>query len=295
MIADEFAGFFFEIGEKEVFMICLDHDLVINSENIHEYSHHVRTSYLEGTQVFPPLVVELKFYPDHNRFRSSLQRSNVEMFFTENRGNAFLIHLCESYFINVSGIVLRGCLEREMTLCLQKLLVEFYYINFDKYIFPLMPVTGLAENHIRELVHKLEHALKDYLATERLVNLDLGLPQVYFRLAKINSNHRDAENYRQALPHSWSRALFLSRKLMEFMPIIILEKYRVKRVQELKSLWLEYNNYLLTEDLHRLEYLAELPAKHESSYTEQVVAMFRYMKFHYLTPRHSRFKQYDFH
>ena len=275
-------------------MTCLDHGSAkIDPKNIQEYSHRIKSTYLEKTQVYPPLAIDLKFHQNHEGFQASLQRPDVKTVFTESREDSFLIHLCEACFTDASHFTLQGCLEQEMTLCLQKLLIEFYYINFKKEISPLMPVSGLAENHIRELAHKLELALKNYLATERLIDLDLGLPQVYFRLAGINPDPEDAENYQLTLPYNWSRALFLSRKFIEFMPIFLLEKRRLKRSQELKSVWLKYNDYLLTEDRHRLETMAELPAKHNSSYTTQVVAMFKYMKFHYLAPRGSKFHRQD--
>jgi len=266
----------------------------INPDKIQEYSQLIKSTYLDKTQVYPPLMVELNFYQDHESFQANLQRPNAKTIFTEKREGSFLIHLCEACFRDVTYSTLQGCLECEMTLCLQNMLVEFYHINFKKDIFPLMPVTGLAENHIRELVNKLEHALRNYLATERLIDLDMGLPQVYFRLTEIRPNQKDAENYQLTLPHNWSRALFLSRKFIEFMPILLLEKRQLKHARKLKSVWLKYNSYLLTEDRRRLETLAELPAEHSTSYTTQVVAMFKYMKFHYLAPQRSKLNQLDF-
>ena len=35
-----------------------------------------------------------------------------------------------------------------------------------------MPVTGLAENHMREVVENLECALKNYLATQMLIEME---------------------------------------------------------------------------------------------------------------------------
>ena len=277
-------------------MTCLSQDSAkIDPQNIQEHSHRIKSAYLEKTQVYPPLVIELKFHRSHECFQKSLQKRNVKTVFSENRENSFLIHLCESCFTDTSHLTLQGCLEQEITLCLQKLLTEFYYINFKKDISPLMSATGLAENHIRELVNNLQFALKNYLATERLIELDLGLPQVYFRLAEIKPNPIDAENYQLTLPHNWSKALFLSRKFIEFMPIFLLEKCQLKRARELKSVWLKYNDYLLAEDQRRLETMAELPAEDNSSYIAQVVAMFKYMKFHYLAPRGSSRSQQDSH
>lgn len=260
----------------------------IDPKNIQEHSQQIKSTYLEKTQVYPPLVIDLKFHRDQKCFQTNLQRADVKTIFTESRDDSFLIHLCESCFISASLSTLQGCLEHEMTLCLQKLLVEFYRINFKKDIFPLMPVTGLAENHMRDLVHKLEHALKNYLAIERLIELDLGLPQINYWLAEIRANHKDAEIYQRMLTHNWTRALFISRKLIEFMPITLLEKRRLKGARELKSAWWKYNDYLLNEDRHRLEIMVKLPTKYNSSYTTQVVAMFKYMKLQYLTPRRSK-------
>ena len=263
----------------------------INPDKIQEYSHLIKSTYLDKTQVYPPLQVELNFHKNHESFRTNLQRPNTKTVFTENLEGSFLIHLCEACFRDAYYSTLQGCLEREMTLCLQNLLVEFYHVNFKKDISPLMPVTGLAENYIRDLVHKLEHALKNYLATERLIDLDMGLAQVYFSLSKLRPEQKDAENYQLTLPHNWSRALFLSRKLIEFLPIFLLEKRQLKHAHKLKSSWLENNSYLLTEDRRRLETLAKVPNEHNTSYTTQVVEMFKYIKFYYLTPRHSKFNQ----
>jgi hypothetical protein len=62
----------------------------------------------------------------------------------------------------------------------------------------------------------------------------------------------------------------------------------------LKSIWLKYHSYLLADDRRCLETLAELAAEHNTSYTTQVVTMFKYMKFHYLAPQRSKLNQLDF-
>jgi hypothetical protein len=149
-----------------------------------------------------------------------------------------------------------------------------------------MPVTGLAENHMRELVENLEGALKNYLATQMLIDMGLGLPQAYFYFFKINPEIADPENYLAAIPHHWTRALFLCRKLIDFMPIFLLEERNVDLGRDLKSCWSKYNEYLLPEDLNLLATLASLPVHQDSSpYPAKLIEMFKHVKIQLLATR----------
>lgn len=259
---------------------------IIPQEEIQLYSQHVMDEFLKKTVVYPPLVIELIFYPTHRAFKEDPKRSYAGTIFSERQEDRFSIHLCKACLKDITYLALQGMLEREMALCIQKLQLEFYCCNFKREIFPIMPVTGLAENHMREVVEKLECALKNYLATQMLIEMRLGLPQVYFYFFKINPDIADPENYQVVIPHHWTRALFLCRKLIEFMSIFLLEKRNVDFCRDLKSCWLKYNDYLLPEDLNLLETLASLPDQQDSSpYPAKLVEMFKHVKTQLLATR----------
>jgi hypothetical protein len=261
-------------------------DQIIPPDEIQAFAQHVKDDFLKKTVVYPPLEIELIFYPTHSAFKEDPKRSYAGTIFSERQDDHFIIHLCQACFKNITHLALQGMLDREMALCIQKLQSQFYCCDFKREIFPIMPVTGLAENHMREVVENLESALKNYLATQMLIEMGLGLPQVYFYFFKINPEIADPENYLAAIPHHWTRALFLCRKLIEFMSIFLLKKRNVDFCRDLESCWLKYNDYLLPEDLNLLETLAGLPVHQDPSpYPAKLVEMFKHVKTQLLASR----------
>lgn len=252
---------------------------IIPPGEIQIYSHHVMDEFIKKTVVYPPLRIELIFYPTHKAFNEDPKRSYAGTIYSERQDEHFIIHLCKACLKDITYLALQGLLEREMALCIQKLQSQFYCCDFKREIFPIMPVTGLAENHIRELVEKLQCALNNFLATQMLIEMGLALPQAYFYFFKIMPDSTDQENYQTAIPHHWTRALFLCRKLIEFMSIFLLEKRNVDFCRDLKSCWLKYNDYLVPEDLDLLETLSDLPVHQvPSPYPVKLVEMFKHVK-----------------
>lgn len=262
---------------------------IVVSDELEKYSRNFVDGFLKRTIIDPALVVDLSFYPTHAEYRKDPKRSFAGPVYSEKNDEHFTIHMCEESLKDIPSLALQGWLEHIMMRCIQKLQPEFYQINFRRNIFPLMPVTGAAENHILEVVTSLETGLKNHLATAMLIDLGLGLPQVYFYFYLINPDLEDRAHYQEAIPHGWTKALFLCRKLQEFMPIFLLAGRNIEFSVDLRSYWLKDHDYLLQEDLSLLKILANIPDRYNKEpYSFKVIEMFKKVKSHLLAP-HSLF------
>ena len=261
---------------------------IIVSDELKNYSRNFVDGFLKRAIIDPPLMVDLSFYPTHAEYRKDPKRSFAGPVHSEKNDGHFTIHICEESLKDIPSLALQGWLEHIMMLCIQKLQPEFYQINYKRNIFPLMPVTGAAENHILKVVAYLEAGLKSYLATEMLVDLGLGLPQVYFYFFNLTPNTEDREKYIESIPYSWTKALFLCRKLGEFIPISLLSQKHVGFANDLELYWWNAHDYLISEDQALLRVLADIPRRYEKEvYSYKVIEMFKEIRSRLLAPPES--------
>jgi hypothetical protein len=260
---------------------------IADSLELQRYSQHFLEDFLEKeeTIIYPPLDVNLFFHQSREAYNQDPKRAFAGPVFSEKNGDHFTIHLCEECLKDIPSLALQGWLVQELSLCIQKLQPEFYKCNFRSKIYPLWPVIGLAENHMREMVEDIETSLKKYLAIRQIIDLGLGASQVYFYFYSVNPSSEDKTHYEEAIPHGWTKALFLCRKLKEFIPIFLLAGKNVEFSIDLKSYWLKAHDYLLPEDVTLLKILAGIPEELQGAqYSDKVAEMFKKVKARLLTP-----------
>ncbi len=258
---------------------------IIPPEKFQEYSRYFVEEFIKKTEVYPSPGINLSFYPTRAAYETIPARAFAGPVYSEQQGDLFTIHICENRLKNISSPVLQGWMEYETMRCIQRLQPEFAQFNFKKNIFPLMPVTGLAENHIRELVYSLEVGLRKYLATKTLIHMGGGFQQSHFHFFRISPIVEDRSNYQKVLPHLWTKALFLCRKFREFMPIYWLADKGVEFSQDLASYWWKVHDYLLPEDKAFLRELAGIPHRYPNApYPDILIELFKKVKSQYLVP-----------
>jgi len=256
---------------------------IIPPEKIQEYSQYFIEAFVRKADTDRVYEIDLSFYPTQPDYEANTGRVNAGPVYSEQHGDRFTIHIHEEPLENISSPALQGWMEYEAMRCVQKLRPELNGFNFRENILPLMPVSGLAENHMRELVASLEAGLTKYLATKTLTLMGGGFEQAHFYFFRISPMVEDPSNYLKTLPHSWTKSLFLCRKFRELMPIYWLGDQNVELGQDLASYWWKVHNYLIPEDNTFLRELANIPLQYpEAPYPDMVVALFKKLKSQYL-------------
>lgn len=229
--------------------------------------------------VYPPFQIHLKIYEDETKYLENSERLNAGPIFTEKRRDSFYLHLSKDVLEKLNPIAFQGLLLRKAALCIPYMQPELHNCNFRKKIFPLLPVTGLAENHMREVTRHLERTLHIYRAIASLIDMGYGISQVHLHFYRLTVGVEDADRYREILPHSWMRALFLCRTLEDFSAIDLLVRKGVTGAFDLRSFWIDTYSFILTEDQRLMEELSEFPEKHDGNgYADQVIGMFKRIK-----------------
>jgi len=256
---------------------------IISSEEIQAYSLYFVKEMVERTKEKAPPEIDLAFYPNRTAYEMESARPFSGPVYSERRGDRFTIHICEEDLKDIPSLALQGWLEHEAMRCIQLLQPEYAQFNFKKNIFPLMPVTGLAENHILELIHSIESGLKKYLATKALTHMGGGVQQTHFYFFKISPVPEDHRVYETALPHSWTKALFLCRKFREVMPIFWLADGKIEFSKDLAAFWWKTHDYLIPQDKTFLQEFLGIPHRFAASpYPDIVVELFKKLKSQYL-------------
>jgi hypothetical protein len=264
--------------------------LTVSPEQLREYSEYFANRFLNRSICCQPIlsdIADFSFYSTETAYQAEPKRRIAGPIYTEKEENGCRIHLCEECLQGIPSLALQGWLAQELTVCRQENR-EVFYCNFRLNILPLFYVVGNAENFIRELVHHLEFGLSRYLATKKLVNLGLGLHQVYLYFFKLDPSILPEERYRLTIPYGWTRSQFLAKKLREYLPIALLRQSDIEFARDLESAWWKYHEYFLPEDKDLLKTLADIPAQqHEASFCDNVVQMFIKIRNALLIPKSS--------
>ncbi len=256
---------------------------IIPLEKLETYSRYFVEELIKETNGKPPFDIALSFYPNRAAYETETGHAFVGPVYAENQGNGFTIHVCEENLRNITSLALQGWMEHETMRCIHDQNGDYSQFNYRKNIFPLMPVTGLAENHMLQLIRSLELGLKKYNATRALVSGGRGLQQAHFYFFTIGPMVEDQRNYRETLPHLWTKSLFLCRKFKEFMPISWLAENDVEFSRDLLAYWWKANDFLIPTDKRFLCELGSIPHRYDgSSYSEIVTHLFKIVKSHYL-------------
>jgi hypothetical protein len=256
---------------------------IIPSEKIQAYSRYFVEEFIKKADGNPYFAIDFSFYPTRKAYETKTSRAFIRPVYSEKREKCFTIHICEDSLKNIPSLALQGWMEHETMRCIQRLHPEFDQFNFKKNIFPLMPVTGLAENHMLELIQSIEKGLKKYLATKAITDMGGGFQQAHFYFFRIIPIVEDRAHYQRVLPHSWTKALFLCRKFRELMPIYWLADQKVEFSQDLASFWWRVHDYLTPKDKTFLKELAGIPHGYSNApYSDIVIELFKKVKSQYL-------------
>lgn len=259
---------------------------LVSSDELQKWSQHLVDEFLKKVELYPPLVVDLSFYPNHAAYQAETERSYLGPIYSEKQDNFLTIHICEESLKGIPLLALQGWLDQELTCCVLELQPESYQFNFSKQILPLFPVSGSAANLLRHMVEHLKYGLKRYLATSMIVDLGHGLPQVCLYFFKMTPSSEEKVNYRRIIPHNWIRASFLCQKLREFMSISLLADRDIAFSLDLKSIWWKHHEYLMYGDRILLQELANIPDNYlKESYSGKLIEMFRKLQSYFFTHR----------
>ena len=182
---------------------------------------------------------------------------------------------------NILGIpagALQGWLELEIAQALLMADPALYGFNFKNQIQPLMPVAGSSLYFIRELAEHLSRSLKKLDATKFIMRIKRGLPQVYYYFYLIAPTAEERKLYINLIPHNWSRASHLCRKLAEFIALSCLAEEGVGFSQPLLSEWPEQLG-LIPADQVLMEEMAFVARQyHGNGFSVQLVEMFKLLR-----------------
>ena len=191
---------------------------------------------------------------------------------------ALHLSICYEDFLGIPTGVLQGWLELEIVHAMVEADTNFYQFNFQNQILPLMPLAGSGLYFIRELVEHLSRGLKRLEATKIITRMGRGLPQVYYYFHTINPTAEDKELYEKVMPHNWTRAGHLCRKIGEYMALSYLTDQNVGFSHALLSDW--QKQYGFTEKdqtfMEDLVFIADHFKDREFSF--RLVEMFKLLK-----------------
>ena len=254
------------------------------SDELQKRSRNYAEEFLKKAIAFSPLDVELYFYPAQNDYERRSKRTFLGPIYSEEHNNRVTIHICKEFLKEISLPVLQGWIDQELALCLLRRQPELKQFNFSKQILGAFPISGAGVNFIRHMVERLKIGLELYLATNILIELGHGIPQVYFYFYKINPRPEEEDNYRRIILHGWTRASFLCRKFKKIMPITLLAREKIGFSKDIKSSWWQYHQYLVKEDRRILQEVADLPEQFmEASYSMKLIKMLQAL-YKYLIP-----------
>jgi len=237
-------------------------------------SDHVKI-FLERSGSFPVPVVELRFHPERRLLPSCLSGAALESLFSSRNRDALFLHLVEEELLSIPSSVLQGWLDREVGFFLLEQEDGFGTVHFRNEILPLFPVSGSAVQLMRHLVEFLINAVKEHWVTELAVQVGHGLPQAHYRFFKDSGERGDSETYKRLMSHTWSRALFLSRKLKDLAPLCPLKRMHGSFPVGLHEEWWRRHGYLAERDRLLLEEMtSQCKYKGPGPFSRNVVDLF---------------------
>lgn len=257
----------------------------ISSTELHSHSRHIAETYLQKTAGLTSKNIDLFVYPDQAAYRHVACCTAAGPICCERSDDAVRLHICSEGLDNITTAALQGWIEHELAIWILRRERASEALNFKHQIFPLMPVTGLAQNHMQELVNSLKIGLRKFLVTQSMAEMDTGINQVHFLSFSLKTTGDCQASYRSACEHSWSKALVLCNKLRELMPIACLAAKDVGLARDLSSFWWRTHAYLNAPDQTFLQAMLDIPQYHYwKPFDHLVVEMFKTVRDCYLLP-----------
>jgi hypothetical protein len=245
------------------------------SNEIEQYTVHAIDEFLQHVPPSNCLPVKWTFIKKTDYPHSA---SNNQSIHVVKLNGTLHLSICSEDFIDIPAGALQGWLELEIVYAMIKADTNSYRFNFQRQIFPLMPLSGSALYFIRELVEHLSRALKRLEATKIITKMDRGLPQLYYYFHTINPTAEDKDLYKKFMPHNWSRASHLCRKLSEYIALSYLTDRGVGFSHSLLSGWQKQYGYSKKDQtfIEDLVFVADHYQNREFSF--RLVEMFKLLR-----------------
>jgi len=179
----------------------------------------------------------------------------------------------------VSLGALQGWLDRETGKFLVELRPDYASFNFSRTVLPLFRVSGSGVNFLRHMVELIISSLKEFDATMMAVRMGHGESQVFFRFHLLNDKPEDHETYRMIADHSWTRSIFVLKRLVEYLPLAALSNRNISFSHRVEEQWRRMNSDLLSEDQALISEVADLAIRvPEKPLPQRVTALFEAVK-----------------
>ncbi len=192
------------------------------------------------------------------------------------------LHLYQPSLIDIPALALQGWLDLALAVQVIKCRPTEGRFNFKREILPLINVSGMATQVMRYLVFQLEISLQQVMAVKLILDMAHDQSLLYYFYFRIAPSEEDEKNYKNLVPHHWTRSIFLCKKLRQHTSVALLA--RQGEFVTLNSFWWSCHDYFLPEDRNLIEELAEISHRFEQmSFSDQLVAMFKKLKTHLLT------------
>lgn len=194
------------------------------------------------------------------------------------RDGTFHLAICSEDLLGIPVGALQGWLELKIVLAMIKADAVGYQFNFQDQIMSLMPVAGGSLYFIRELVEHLSRALKQLEATKIIIKMDRGLPQAYYYFYRKHPTAEDRILYKQLLPHNWSRASHLCRKLGDYLALSCLACRKGGFSRMLLSDWQKQYVYIKKDQAFMEKMVSIADHYQDSEFSFRLVEMFKLLK-----------------
>lgn len=261
------------------------HSDLMTIDDIEQQTLHIVSDFLQQISLSDCPEVNCSFInqPDGQGLQQNVAAQDSIR--VEQRGGKIHLSICTGNLLGIPTGALQGWLELKVVLAMIESDNGFYQFNFQKQILPLMRVAGGALYFIRELVEHLSRALKIFEATRIITTMNRGMTQVYYYFYTINPTAENKELYRKLLPHNWSRASHLCRKLKDYIALSYLSDHDVGFSCKLLEDWQEKHG-LTDKDQSFMEDMALIANQYtDREFSFRLIEMFKLLKESFLVAR----------
>ncbi|MFZ0135016.1 MAG: hypothetical protein WAK95_20945 [Desulfobacterales bacterium] len=247
-------------------------DIILNADDLARRAAVFVAIFEKKLAPSAPLNATFAFHREPSSTEGSEQARPAV--FSEWTDDRIVIHLDVPSLVGIPSLALQGWLDFELAAIVVRRQPALYRYNFKRDIFPLFPVSGTAIQFIRYVVSHLEACLKRAGRTELILKMEHGQSLAYYHYqTTATAADEEIRSYRNLAPHKWMRAIYVSKKSKEFVPVALLDAGGC--LPGIASLWWRCHAYLLPEDQKILQKVAAAFLSHRHDrFSEQMVAAF---------------------
>ena len=166
----------------------ISHSYLTTSNEIEQQAIHIIREFLHHAAAPNCPPVEWTFIKKADSLGLRQGAVNGQSIKVVERNGTLHLSICSEDFIFIPAGALQGWLELEIVYAMIKADTNSYRFNFQRQIFPLMPLSGSALYFIRELVEHLSRALKRLEATKNYYQNESGTPTALLLFSYNQSN-----------------------------------------------------------------------------------------------------------